>query len=65
VELRVTVAEDGTVRDIQVVSGLGVFTEAATSAVRRWRYTPALLDGKPVEMVREINLEFRPPPATR
>jgi TonB family protein len=33
---------------------------AATQAVEKWRYTPALLNGVPVEVVTEIEVHFGP-----
>ena len=41
VRLRVTVKPDGTVKDIQTLGGNAVLVEAATRAVKQWRYAPA------------------------
>jgi protein TonB len=32
--------------------------EAASDAVKRWVYRPALLNGQPVEVITEINVNF-------
>ena len=32
--------------------------EAATEAVRQWRYQPTLLNGQPVEIITEIQVNF-------
>ncbi|MGO9589358.1 MAG: hypothetical protein ACLP3K_04835 [Candidatus Acidiferrales bacterium] len=39
--------------------------EAARSAVRQWRYTPTLLDGKPIELQEEVSVVFQPPSGSR
>jgi TonB family protein len=59
--LKATVAEDGTVRDIKVVSGPPVLARAAVEAVSRWRYRPYRLNGKPIAMEVEIRTDFKLP----
>jgi protein TonB len=41
VNLLVTVAPDGTVKDCHPLGGHPILIEAATDAVKRWRYEPA------------------------
>src|SRR5690242_19057958 len=41
VNLMVTVAPDGTVKDCHPVGGHPIHIEAATDAVKKWRYEPA------------------------
>lgn len=41
VQLEATVRADGTVRDVKVLGGHPVLAEAATNAVKRWRYEPS------------------------
>jgi len=48
VVLDVTLKEDGTVDGINVIDGNPLLAEAATTAVRQWRYQPLLVQGKPV-----------------
>lgn len=48
VVLDVTLKEDGTVEQTSVIDGDPLLVEAATSAVKRWRYRPLLDGGKPV-----------------
>ena len=61
VVLRAVVAEDGSVRDLSLVSGHPVLAHAAMSAVRQWRYSPFRLNGKPVAMRTEITVDFKLP----
>jgi protein TonB len=59
VTLLASIAEDGSVRHIKVVSGPEILATAAIEAVRQWRYTPSLLDGKPTAIEREITVVFK------
>ncbi len=53
------IARDGTVRDLQVVSGHPLLVAAALAAVRQWVYHPTLLNGKPVEVICPIEVRFK------
>ena len=59
--LQATIGEKGKVDDVKVVSGPPLLTAAAIDAVRQWRYTPFLLDGKPVKMQKQITISFQAP----
>jgi TonB family protein len=59
IRLNVTVGPDGIVRGVALLGGPRLLVNAAEGAVRQWRYTPTLLDGKPVEFQREVDLTFR------
>jgi TonB family protein len=49
VVLDVTLQEDGTVEETSVIDGDPLLVEAATSAVKQWRYRPLLDHGYPVD----------------
>jgi TonB family protein len=59
VRLNVTIGTDGSVRGVSLLGGPRLLIAAAEQAVRQWRYTPTLLDGKPIEFQREVDLTFR------
>jgi TonB family protein len=61
VKLHVVVGVDGKVESLQPVSGPESLTQAAMTAVRDWRYSPTLLNGKPVEMQEDVSFVFRLP----
>jgi protein TonB len=61
VALQATIARDGSVRNVKVVSGPGILARAATDAVRQWKYKPYTLNGEPIEVQTEININFVPP----
>jgi len=43
---------------LRVVSGHALLTQAAVDAVKLWRYRPTLLNGKPVEVITTITINF-------
>jgi protein TonB len=53
-----TIGKDGTLQQIQVVSGPGLLVQAAVDAVRQWLYRPTMLGGKPVEVIAPIDVNF-------
>jgi TonB family protein len=52
------VAKDGTVADARVLRGHHLLRGAAVDAVRRWRYRPYLIDGRPVEVSTTVTVNF-------
>jgi len=61
VVLDVTIAKDGRVRDVIVISGPYILARAAIEAVRQWRYSPYLLNGEPIEMQTAVRINFTAP----
>jgi protein TonB len=58
VKLQAIIARDGTIKNLQVVSGPPLLVAAAISTVRQWRYQPTLLSAEPVEVATEIDVNF-------
>jgi periplasmic protein TonB len=52
------IARDGTIRNLQVVSGHPMLTRAALEAVQQWIYKPTLLNGEVVEVMAPIDVNF-------
>lgn len=62
VVVRVDVDATGYANNITVIqrSGSRELDRAATDAVRRWRFTPALSNGQPVPGTLEVPFDFKP-----
>jgi hypothetical protein len=61
--LRGSLLADGTVSDLQVYQGLvPVMDEAARLAFSRWKFKPAMRDGKPVAVDILVGISPEPPP---
>jgi len=61
VVLEFTISTAGTVKDVEVVASEpgSIFDRAAVQAVRKWKYNPKILDGKPVERPGvKVRLDF-------
>jgi TonB family protein len=58
VRLHAIIGKDGTPRELTVLSGDPLLTDAAIKAVRQWRYLPTLLEGQPVEVDTTIDVIF-------
>jgi TonB family protein len=56
-----TIAANGSVRKVKVITGPPLLATAAAAAIREWRYTPGILDGKAVETEQRVTLNFRLP----
>jgi len=59
VQLLIVVGKDGRTYDIRVAQSLGMgLDEQAIEAVRKWRFRPAALNGKPVATQVAIQVDF-------
>jgi TonB family protein len=58
VRLQAIIAKDGSVAQLEVISGHSLLVQAALDAVRQWRYMPTLLEGQPVEVITLIDVIF-------
>jgi len=59
VTVEITINEAGDVVGARATSGPALFREAAVAAARRWKFKPALRDGKPVSCVGTISFNFK------
>jgi TonB family protein len=58
--LSAVIGQDGRARDLHVARSLGMgLDEKAMEAVNKWRFAPALLDGRPVAVQVNIEVNFR------
>jgi hypothetical protein len=61
VVLHAIIAKDGTVQEMQYVSGPTSLAKVAMDAVRQWTYKPTTLQGQPVEVDTTIAVAFPSP----
>jgi protein TonB len=61
VTIRVTIGTDGRVKAAERVSAASEAFYAATErhALRSWRFSPAMVDGRPVESTKVLTVSFR------
>jgi protein TonB len=58
VRLQAILDKDGKVANLVVLSGDPMLATAALDAVRQWQYSTTLLNGDPVEVVTQIDVNF-------
>jgi len=58
VRLQGIIAKDGTIQNLQALSGHPLLIQAALDAVRQWVYRPTILNGQPVEVIAPIDVIF-------
>jgi protein TonB len=56
--LTAIIAKDGTIANLEVLSGHPLLIPAAMQAVKQWRYKPTLLNNQAVEVVTQIDVNF-------
>jgi periplasmic protein TonB len=56
--LHAIISKDGTVQELQYISGPPLLMRSAMDAVRQWRYRPTLLNGDPVQVDTTISVVF-------
>ena len=59
VKLTMVIAGDGTVADLQAVSGEALLRDSTIRAARQWRFQPILLNGRPTEADVALSFIFR------
>ena len=59
--LAATIENDGSIKKLSVLSGSPILSAAAEAAVRQWRYRPAMLNGSPIVIQKEITILFTLP----
>jgi protein TonB len=56
--LRAQIGKDGSIQNLQLVSGHPMLVQSALDAVKQWKYKPYLLNGEPVEVDTEVAVNF-------
>jgi protein TonB len=58
VMLQAEISKDGTIQNLQLISGHPMLAPAAIEAVKQWRYKPYLLNGEPVAVETQVDVIF-------
>ena len=58
VQFKAVIGKDGRIKELTLLSGDPLLAPAATEAVKQWVYKPTLLNGDPVDVITEININF-------
>jgi periplasmic protein TonB len=58
VVLRAVISKDGSIEGLTLVSGHPMLVQSALEAVKQWKYRPYLLNGEPVEVDTEVQVNF-------
>jgi protein TonB len=58
VVLQAQISKDGNIQNLQLISGHPMLAPAAIEAVKQWKYKPYLLNGEPVEVETQVQVNF-------
>jgi periplasmic protein TonB len=56
--LQAQISKEGSITNLQLISGHPMLAPAAIEAVKQWKYKPYLLNGEPVEVETQIQVNF-------
>jgi protein TonB len=56
--LQAQISKDGNIINLQLISGHPMLAPAAIEAVKQWKYKPYLLNGEPVEVETQVQVNF-------
>lgn len=59
--LQAQISKDGSIQNLQLISGHPMLAPAAIEAVKQWKYKPYLLNGEPVEIQTQVTVKFKMP----
>jgi TonB family protein len=58
VHLEATIGKDGRILELKTIGGHPILVPSAMEAVKQWVYEPTLLNGNPVEVVTQIDVNY-------
>jgi TonB family protein len=58
VTLEAVIDEEGKVANLKIINGDDLFNKAALDAVKRWKYSPTILNGEPIPIIAVIKVVF-------
>jgi periplasmic protein TonB len=60
VVLQVLIARDGTVQDAKFLQGSLAFARAGIEGVKKWKFKPYIMNGRPVSVQTTLSVTFKP-----
>jgi len=60
VTLQVLIGRDGTVEDAKFLQGSLAFARVAIDGVKRWKFKPYIMNGRPVSVQTPLTISFKP-----
>ena len=58
VRFTAVIGKDGSIQNLQMVTGHPLLVQSAQDAVKQWLYEPTLLNGEAVEVITQIDVNF-------
>ena len=58
VVLRALISKEGTIENMQIISGHPMLIQSAIDAVKQWKYRPYILNGAPVAVDTQVTVIF-------
>ncbi len=58
VQVEAHITESGAVDEVKPLTGNAVLMNAALAAMKRWKFTPFVTDGKPTRAVADVSFNF-------
>jgi protein TonB len=59
VRLQALIDPDGNVQTVKVIRGSEEFVQSAVDAVKQWKYEPTYVDGKPVPVKTDVDVNYK------
>ena len=56
--LQAEISKDGAIENLRLISGHPMLAPAAIEAVKQWRYKPYMLNGEPVAVETQVQVNF-------
>lgn len=58
-DIEVVIALDGTIESVKALAGNPLLTGPAVTAVKKWKFSPIVVEGQPVKAVTTFAFDFK------
>jgi protein TonB len=59
VQLEAHIGENGAVEEVKPLTGNAVLMNSAVAAMKKWKFSPFLADGRPVKAIADLSFKFK------